>query len=242
MAWLTVDHLRVGHRLRDLSLTLEAGEVLGIIGPNGSGKSTLLSSLAGLLPYEGRIELLGRCTRQMPARERARRVGFLPQKNDSAWSLRVRDVVRLGRLPWGDDNEAAVERAMAQADVQAFGDLPVDALSGGEQARVWLARVLAGEPTLLLADEPIASLDLRYQKSILQTLRQFATSGRSVVVALHDLSLAARYCDRLCLLHQGQLVAHGPTREVLDAERLSQVFGVEVHVDLAADPPIVSAR
>jgi iron complex transport system ATP-binding protein len=157
--------------------------------------------------------------------------------------LRVQDVVALGRLPWGDRDAAtgrqAVAQVMAQTGIAALAARPVDALSGGEQARVWLARALAGQPQLLLADEPIASLDLKYQRAALDTLRRYASASRGVILAIHDLGLAARWCDRLCLLQAGRVRAFGAPREVLTETLLTEVFDAPVHVDLAADPPVV---
>jgi iron complex transport system ATP-binding protein len=217
--------------------------MLGLIGPNGAGKSTLLQCLAGIAAAEGQALLDGQPLAALPRRERARRVGWLPQTQASAWALRVQDVVALGRLPWGDRDvttgRQAVAQAMAQTGIAALAARPVDALSGGEQARVWLARALAGQPQLLLADEPIASLDLKYQRAALDTLRRYASAGRSVILAIHDLGLAARWCDRLCLLQAGRVRAFGTPREVLTEALLTDVFDAPVHVDLAADPPAV---
>ena len=242
MALIQTQHVRLGARLSDVSLTLAPGEMLGIIGPNGAGKSSLLQCLAGLLPCEGEVWLGGHPLAALPARQRAQQLGYLPQACDSAWSLSVADIVALGRLPWGDQDCEAMQRAMTQTGVLTLQDRKVDHLSGGEQARVWLARVLAGQPRVLLADEPIASLDLYHQRCVMEVLRRYAHAERAVVLALHDLSLAARYCDRLCLLDQGQVRALGTPAEVLTESHLSAVFRVSVHVDLAASPPVILVR
>ncbi|MEW6676696.1 MAG: ABC transporter ATP-binding protein [Pseudomonadota bacterium] len=246
MALISARNLHVGQRLAQVSLDLAPGELLGVIGPNGSGKSTLLNCLAGLVEVNeamgGEIDFDGRSLRAIPPRQRARQIGLLPQAGDSAWSLTVGDVVALGRLPWGDEDAAAIRQAMDLAGVAALAGRRVDALSGGERARVWLARVLAGQPRLLLADEPIASLDLHYQCSVMAVLRQYAQAGNGVIVALHDLGLAARYCDSLCLLRQGRVASQGPARSVLTAPMLSEAFGVPIHVDLDATPPIVTPK
>lgn len=242
MALIQTQHVRLGARLSDVSLKLAPGEMLGIIGPNGAGKSSLLQCLAGLLPCEGEVWLGGHPLAALPARQRAQQLGYLPQACDSAWSLSVADIVALGRLPWGDQDREAMQRAMTQAGVLALQDRKVDHLSGGEQARVWLARVLAGQPRVLLADEPIASLDLYHQRRVMDVLRRYAHAERAVVLALHDLSLAARYCDQLCLLDQGQVRALGTPAEVLTESHLSAVFRVPVHVDLAASPPVILVR
>ncbi len=228
-------------RLTDVDFSLAEGEMLGVIGPNGSGKSSLLSCLGGLLPHQGDIIFEGRSVAALSPRQRAQAFSLLPQSCDSAWALRVEDVVAFGRLPWGDQDEAAIHQAMAETSVEPLRGRTVDRLSGGERARVWLARVLAGQPRLLLADEPIASLDLYYQRSIMDCLRRYADSGNVVILAIHDFPLAARYCDRLCLLQAGHIQAEGTPAEVLTAELLARVFQVPIHVDLAARPPIVSS-
>ncbi len=254
MALIDVRRLNLPPRLADISFSLAAGEMLGLIGPNGSGKSSVLHCLAGLLACQGEIDFAGQAVRNLPARQRARCIGLLPQACDSAWSLDVEEVVALGRLPWGDRDERQMRRAMDQAGIAALRRRKVDHLSGGERARVWLARVLAGQPRLLLADEPIASLDLYYQRSVMETLRRYAngadgkndgdgaTGSRGVVLAIHDFSLAARYCDRLCLMRNGRVHAFGRPAQVLTEANLAEVFQVPVHVDLASDPPIIVAR
>lgn len=239
MALIRADHLHLGRRLSDVSLALAPGELLGLIGPNGSGKSTLLHCLAGLLRPDGGVAFEGHDLLVMPPRQRAKMIGLMPQNGEIAWSLRVRDVVALGRLPWQDEDAAAIDRAMALAGVAVLAGRRVDELSGGEQARVWLARVLAGQPRLLLADEPIARLDLHYQCSVMDVLRDYARAGQGVIVAIHDLGLAARYCDSLCLLQDGRVRRQGRADEVLVAPLLTEVFGIAIHVDLQSDPPIV---
>jgi iron complex transport system ATP-binding protein len=166
----------------------------------------------------------------------------MPQSSSFAWALCVRDVVTLGRLPWGDESPAAVDEALARTGVSALADRRVDWLSGGEQARVSLARLLAGKPRVLLADEPVASLDLLHQQSVLQLFREEAVRGCAVVLALHDLSLAARYCDRLLLLDRGRLQAIGTPEQVLEPERLQSVYGVNIQVDFDRDPPLILVR
>jgi iron complex transport system ATP-binding protein len=244
---LEVRGLSLGARLCAASFDVAPGEMLGLIGPNGAGKSTLLQCLAGVAIGDGRALLDGQPLAALPRRERARRVGWLPQTQASAWALRVQDVVALGRLPWGDRDATtgrqAIEQAMAQTGIAMLAGRSIETLSGGEQARVWLARALAGQPQLLLADEPIASLDLKYQRAALDTLRRYADTdvdgGRGVILAIHDLGLAARWCDRLCLLQAGRVRAFGAPREVLTEALLTNVFDAPVHADLDADPPVV---
>lgn len=243
MSVLRGSGLTVEHRLSAVDLVLEPGELVGVIGPNGAGKSTLLSVLAGLQPLaQGVVTLDQQPLESLPARQRARQIGYLAQSGHSAWALQVEDIVAMGRLPWGDCDAQAIAAAMCDSGAEALRGRRIDALSGGEQARVWLARVLAGQPQLLLADEPVASLDLYYQRAVMQTLRGFADSGRSALVALHDLALAARYCDRLLLLADGRLHAAGSPAQVLQADLLQAVYGLPVQVDLQAQPPHISFR
>ena len=234
--------LRVGERLQGIDLAVRAGELVGVIGPNGAGKSTLLAALAGLERCRGDVWLDGLPLDARPVRERARLMGYLPQAGQSAWALPVRDVVAMGRLPWGDKNDQAIQAALAATGATDLAGRRIDRLSGGEQARVWLARVLAGQPRVLLADEPVAALDLYYQRAVMQALRGFADSGNAALVAIHDLSLAARCCDRLVLLGQGRIHAQGKPGEVLTADLLEALYGLPVHVDLAANPPQVAYR
>lgn len=239
MELMRLEQLAVAPRLAPISLSIEAGQMLGVIGANGAGKSTLLKALAGVITSQGQLYLEGQPMAQLGAKQRAQRIGYLPQSQSSAWSLTVEDIVALGRVPWGDQDQAAIDEALSACELSHWRTRPVAELSGGEQARVWLARVLAGQPHLFLADEPLASLDLLHQRNIMQLLRKQAHNHRAVVLAIHDLSLAARFCDRLLLLHQGQLLAYGTPAEVLSQAHLQRAFGLELHIDLAAYPPIL---
>jgi iron complex transport system ATP-binding protein len=241
--------LTVPGRLVALDFAVDAGECVGVIGPNGAGKSSLMQALAGILSCTGEIHLStpegsGPLLALVPE-TRARRVGYLPQFCDSVWRLAVEDVVALGRLPWRDaetaQGRAAILRALEMTQTTAFARRSCHALSGGERARVWLARVLAGEPRLLLADEPLASLDLRFQRQMLETLRRYADTGNGILLTLHDLALAARFCDRVCLLERGRIRAFGTPAEVLTATTLEAVFGLPFVVDLTRAPPCVQA-
>lgn len=242
MELIRIHQLGVDQRLQDVSLSLHQAEVLGVLGANGAGKSTLLHCLAGIEDYRGEVLLHGQRLDKTPEQRRAQQIGFLPQSSQSAWALSVHDVISLGRLPWGDTNDEAVAQAAAATGVSDWLERPVDRLSGGQQARVWLARVLAGQPKILLADEPVASLDLNQQQHVLRMLRDYARNECAVMLSIHDLSLAARYCDRLCLLHEGRLLALGTVAEVLTFDNLQLAFGVDAHIDLQADPPIVIPR
>ena len=225
---LTVSHLNVPKRVRDVCFTLNKGELVGLIGPNGSGKSSLLKALTGLLPYQGSVTLNGQAIERYSLKQRAQLLSYLPQAASSAWALTVAEVIALGRLPWGDVREDLVRVAAEQTGVSAWLGRRITELSGGEQARVWLARAMVGEPQVLLADEPIASLDLYYQRHVLNSLKNLAQAGSTVLVALHDLNLAARYCDRLCLMDQGRIHAFGAPFEVLNADNVAEVFNVDL--------------
>ena len=242
MDLMTINRLSVGQRLQNVDLNLAAGEVLGLIGPNGAGKSTLLNAIAGLLASTGRIEFEGQPLDQYTALERARLIALQRQFLESAWALSVHDIVSMGRLPWADSDQQIIQQAMQQTNVLDLSRRPVNQLSGGERARVWLARVLANQARILLVDEPVANLDIHYQRDVMQVLRDYAEQGHAVMIALHDLSLAARYCDRLCLLDQSQLVSCGQVQEVLTEDLLKQVFKVDVFIDLTAQPPVVLSR
>lgn len=230
-------HARLGARpvLRGVSLAVGAGEFVGLIGPNGAGKTTLMRAILGLVPADGRIALAGKTG--LPPRERARIVSYVPQEREVAWPLTVERVVSLGRTPHlpafaglaAHDREA-VARALRRMGVEAFAGRPATALSGGEQARVLIARALAQEAALLLADEPAAGLDPEHQITLMRLFAGLAGEGGSVVASLHDLGLAARWCTRLVLLAAGQVVADGPPREVLTVERLRSVYHVEAYL------------
>lgn len=241
---LRVDELdcaRGGRRiLEGISFQLNAGEVLAVLGTNGAGKSTLLASLTGeLAPLSGSVELAGRALGSWSAQERARRMAVLPQSSSLAFPFSVAEVVAMGRLPHGTgrhQDELIIDQALEATDVVQLRERSYLSLSGGERQRVHLARVLAQvwdaeEQGCLLLDEPTASLDLAHQQLILQQARNMAARGLAVVVVLHDLNLAARYADRLLLLHEGRIGALGAPWDVLSAERIAEVFGVEVRIE-----------
>lgn len=220
--------------LNGLDLDLRRGRLTAIVGPNGAGKSTLLSRLAGLERADrGRVELDGRPILDLPPRERARAIAFLEQSPEVAWPVEVRILVGLGRTPFigarglSADDAAAIDRALARTGMTDFGDRLVSTLSGGERARVLIARALAGDPEWLLADEPLTGLDIGHQLDALHLLRGLAAEGRGVVVTLHDLALAARFADRVIVLWQGAIVADGPPSQALTPQVLARVYGVE---------------
>lgn len=231
--------------LSGIALTVRPRELVAVIGPNGSGKTTLLCAATGLVPSEGSIEVGGAALTSMPLAERARRIAYLPQGHVFYWPLPVAEVVALGRLPRGagaDPSEAdriAVERALAETGTTEFAGRAVTTLSGGEKARVAIARVLATEAPLILADEPTASLDPRYQLAMVALLRRHADAGGAVVAVLHDLALAARSADRIVILDGGRIVADGPPRSVLTPERLAETFGVTAEIVEVRGMPVV---
>jgi iron complex transport system ATP-binding protein len=219
--------------LRDVQLTLEPGSVTAVLGPNGAGKSTLLSCLAGLLrPSSGSIRAHEWDIGRMPGPERARLIALLPQSPEIVWPIDVENFVALGRIPHqrtasAVENQAAVERAMRDTDTARWSKRAVTELSGGERARVLLARVLATEPAWILADEPFTGLDPSHQLEAAELLCNFAREGGGLVVTVHDLSLAARIADRIILLNEGRVVADGSPEVALSTHNLREVYGVE---------------
>jgi iron complex transport system ATP-binding protein len=213
--------------IENLSVRLVPGEITAIVGPNGAGKSSLLLGLAGLLPpLAGRVTLEGAALAALAPRDRARAIGYLPQSPDIAWDVAVEALVALGRLPWRDRGTEHIEAALAALDLEALRHCPVSRLSGGERARVLLARVLAGTPRWILADEPLAALDLAHQIALIAHLKTCAKEGRGVVVVLHDLAVAMNHADRVLVLKDGRLVAKGPPREALQPEVIARAWGV----------------
>ncbi len=233
-------------RLGPVSLALHPGRVLVILGPNGAGKSTLLLALAGLLaPSAGAVRLLGQPLAALDRTARARALGYLPQGGTVHWNLTARAVVMLGRAPhrppFGPpraEDCAAVGQALAATDATHLADRPVHSLSGGERARVLFARVLAGEPRVILADEPLQNLDPAHQLQTVGLLREAAHSGSAVAAVVHDLPLARRLADDALLLKHGRVIAAGPADAVLTAETLGLGFGIRVSGELVPVAPL----
>ncbi|MET9810558.1 heme ABC transporter ATP-binding protein [Streptomyces halstedii] len=219
-----------------VDLTAHAGEVVALVGPNGAGKSTLLAALAADLPAgSGEIRIDGRPAAAWSPPELALRRAVLPQSAALSFPFPVEDVVRMGRAPWAgtakeDEDDVAVASAMEATEVTRFAARPFSALSGGERARVALARVLAQRAPLLLLDEPTAALDLRHQELVLRICRERAAAGDAVVVVLHDLGLAAAYADRAVVLRDGRVAVDGPPAEVFTGELLGEVYRQPVEV------------
>ena len=224
--------------LHDVAVTFRPGRVTAILGPNGAGKSTLLAAAAGLIaPTQGGVLLGDRTLSSIDVRERARAIGYLPQAAAVHWDVSVAEVVALGRAPHrapfaglSADDRDAIATAMAATEIEPLAGRAISTLSGGERARVLLARVLAGRPAWLLADEPLASLDPAHQIDILARLRALAAEGTGIVIVLHDLLQAGRVADDVLLLNDGRVAAFGPAAEVLTPERLRAVFGIEIQV------------
>jgi iron complex transport system ATP-binding protein len=223
--------------LKNVSGHLKKGQVTVILGANGAGKSSLLSCLASLRTADSGTILLGnQSLASIPADLRARQIGLLPQQADIHWEIDVRTLVSLGRLPhqgrWGKTagDDAAIAKAMAQTDCTQFADRKALRLSGGEQARVLLARVLAGEPDWVLADEPLANLDPAHQMDAISCLKDVAVGGAGVVLVLHDLTQAARIADHVIIMKSGCIQAAGPCAEILNHDQIAEAFGVSVHI------------
>ena len=241
MSLLALDTLTVtrGNRavVDAVTLTLGPGECVGLIGPNGAGKTTLMRAALGLEPARGRSSLAA-----LPPERRARTAAFLPQARQIAWPVRVEALVGLGRLPHATDpatDRTAVEAALTRMELHPFRHRIATRLSGGEQARVLIARALAQDTPLLLADEPIAGLDPAHQLASMEVFAALAAEGRSVLIALHDLGLAARFCTRLLMMDTGRLVADGPPAEVLNDTNLARVFHIRAFRGTDPTGPVV---
>lgn len=234
---LRAERLVLPGRLAGVDLSFRPGEVTAIVGPNGAGKSSLVACLAGLLrPAAGAVLLDGEPIAAIPARTRARRLGYLPQTPEVAWDVTVETLVGLGRLPWQGaalhrahaqpaEDARAVAAALAAMDLEALRHRPISRLSGGERARALAARVLAGEPRWMIADEPLANLDLAHCAALVRLLtHQAHAEGRGVLVVLHDLATAMNHADRVVVLAAGKVAADGPPAEALTDALVSRIW------------------
>jgi iron complex transport system ATP-binding protein len=228
----------VPRRLDRVTAQIHAGRVTAICGPNGAGKSTLLGVLAGLIiPETGAITLQSKPLAQIAPQQRACQIGYLPQSSQVAWNISVRTLAMLGRLPHRagpvEDSEAT-DAAISLMQLEHLADRALSELSGGERARAMIARVLATGPQWILADEPLAALDLAHQQALAARLRGLAAEGRGIVIVVHDLALAMNYADDVIVLHEGGVAATGMPAQALSEEVIANVWGV--HTRWLGDP------
>lgn len=229
--------------LKGIDIEVRPGELVGLIGPNGAGKSTLLRLLTCVeQAHRGEILYDGINVNEMPAEERAKRIGYLVQGANAHWPFTVEKVVGLGRIPyqkwWRDasvEDDEKVLQAMQMTETLAYRNRIVTTLSGGEHRLVMLARIFATDPQLIFADEPVAALDPYHQLHVMEIMRNHAQGNRAAVVVLHDLSLAARFCDRLYLLNHGELHCCGKPDEIMNTENIAEVYGVKTRIDCDVD-------
>ncbi|WP_319413800.1 ABC transporter ATP-binding protein [uncultured Cohaesibacter sp.] len=221
--------------LKHVTFSSHKAELIGLIGPNGAGKSTLMRALVGLVRFHGEILIDNLPSYDMSAMELARRVAFLPQERVVHWPLVVRDVVMLGRMPYqtafgrvSPADEEAVDRAILMMGLGPLVNRTFDQLSGGEQARVLIARLVAQEANTIIADEPVNGLDPAHQIGLMRMLRHLVGQGKTVVVSLHDLSLASQWCERILILNDGVLLDDGLAKDVMTARRMQEVYGVRI--------------
>jgi iron complex transport system ATP-binding protein len=237
-AALTFDRVSAGYRdravLSDVSIVIESGQVTGLVGPNGAGKTTLLRVALGLLDTtQGEVRVLDRNLRDWPRDGRARAMAYLPQGADAHWPVEAQRLVALGRMPHrapfaslSPEDAIAVDKALTRCDAAQFVSRRMDELSAGERARVLLARALATQAPVLLVDEPAAHLDPVHQLRLMELLREEAAQGAAVIVTLHDLALASRFCDEIVVLQSGHVVSQGTADEALSDGVLATAFGV----------------
>jgi iron complex transport system ATP-binding protein len=228
---LTAHQITLAGRLDHINAAFAPGAITAICGPNGAGKSSLLGCLAGVItPDKGRVDLAGTELSRMAPRVRAQAIGYLPQSGDVAWDMSVETMVSLGRLPWrgapAGEAAAAVAHALATMDLEHLRARPVSQLSGGERMRALVARVLAGAPRWLLADEPLAGLDLAHAAALMASLRAEAARGTGVLVVLHDLAMAMNHADRVLVLDHGRVAAAGPPAAALSPAVIARVWSV----------------
>lgn len=221
--------------LQNVNASANSGEFIALIGPNGGGKSTLIKTIAGLIkPNAGSVNLRAESVHSMPLKSRARNIAYLAQTREAAPAMTVQEVIRLGRAPYRgslgkmtSDGEAVIQSVISRTQIRTFLKRRFDELSGGEQARVLLARALVVGAPMLLADEPIAALDPYFQLSMMQMLKAEAASGILIIAALHDLALAQQFADRIWVMNQGQIVADDAPSKALSSDILKSVFGIK---------------
>jgi len=217
--------------VQNINCQLETGQLIGLLGTNGAGKTSLLRAMAGLMIYSGKISFNQAVMKTLHRADYAKQVAYLAQKQQIHWALSVEQIIGLGRLPhlsrWQSLSaldEEIITTTMQQTETLDFASRPITELSGGEQARVLLARAMAVQAPILLADEPVTSLDPYHQLRVMELLQRYAQQGNLVIAVLHDFNLAARFCQQILLLHQGQLLAQGSPQQVLTADNLMTVY------------------
>ncbi len=234
LAW-EVDAKRI---LNDVSLHADGGQFVGLVGPNGAGKSTLLRAISGILSHvEGTVSLDGQDLRSLSSRRVAANLALIPQIAPYTYGFTSLELVLMGRYPHlgrfqieGKDDHRIAMDAMELTETEGFAERTMDTLSGGERQRVLVARALAQQPRVLLLDEPTSNLDVLHQLKVLDVVRQMVDDGLAAIAAIHDLNMAARYCDRLVLLQEGQVAAEGPAEDVLTPQAIKSAFGVNAAV------------
>ncbi|WP_110686113.1 ABC transporter ATP-binding protein [Salinicola aestuarinus] len=234
----------------DLSLALPAGQVTAIVGPNGCGKSTLLASLSRLhVPDAGAVVLDGDDIQQLSAREVARKLALLPQETHAPEGLTVSELIQFGRQPhqgmmrqWSAEDRRVVDEALSAANLHALAERPLDAMSGGQRQRAWIAMAIAQQTPLLLLDEPTSALDLGHQLEVFELIRELAAAGKTIAMVVHDLVSACRYADHLVAMLDGRIVAMGSPSEVVTPELVRRLYGVtcDLLLDPATNSPILT--
>lgn len=229
--------------LHDVSLQVNAGEIVGILGPNGTGKSTLVGVMAGdIEAAAGEVFYHGRPLRELSRKELARTRAVMPQHSDFPFSYKVKDIVAMGRYCWDASpaqDAQIIAESMAATDVTEFATREVTRLSGGEKARVTFARVLAQRAGVVFLDEPTAALDIAHQERTMEVCQDLASEGYAVIAVMHDLQLAGTYCDRIALMEQGSIAAFGTPEEVLRSDLLTRVYGWPIQVERVRDGRLV---
>lgn len=238
---LTLKHSE--HTIIDgLSVAFPQGKVTAIVGPNGCGKSTLLNGLSRVhLPAKGQIVLDSKDIHSLPSREVAKKLALLPQETSAPDGIAVRELIRFGRHPhqnflkqWGMDDRSAIQFALEAANLEDLADRLLDTLSGGQRQRAWIAMSIAQETPVLLLDEPTSALDLGHQIEVFDLIRELAEQGKTLIMVVHDLAMAARYADHLIAMKSGEIVAQGAPKDIITPELMDDLYGV--HCDLLEDP------
>ncbi|WP_036566231.1 Fe(3+) dicitrate ABC transporter ATP-binding protein FecE [Oceanospirillum beijerinckii] len=251
MSYLSIENLTVSYGdkviLNELNLQIPKGKITALIGPNGCGKSTLLKTVARILsPKQGQILLQGEGLHKQDTRQVARKLALLPQAPITPEGVTIRELVGYGRAPWGsrwgrlsDEDRAIVQHALKQAGLLELADRPATDLSGGQRQRAWIAMILAQNTDLVLLDEPTTWLDIAHQIELLKLMRELNQQGKTIVVVLHDLNQASRYCDELVVLKQGKVQQQGTPEQVLTQKLVEEVFDLcaEIHPDPVAGSP-----